>query len=81
MAVKVESQGEFRRTTQRLSLLKLPCIKNSEKLARAVGCGIITQRLPNAKVEYSVAEAVLNKDLSDVWVHVPPGGSNMSTLM
>ncbi len=66
MAVKVESQDEVRRTTQHLSLLKLPCIKNSEKLAREVGCGTITQRLPNAKVEYSVAEAVLNKDPSDV---------------
>lgn len=66
MAVKVESQDEVRRTTQDLSLLKLPCIKNSEKLAREVGCGTITQRLPNAKVDNSVAEAVLNKDPSHV---------------
>ncbi len=37
--------------------------------------------LPNPKVEYSVAEAVLNKDSSDIWVHVPPCGSNMNYLM
>ena len=32
MAIKVESQGEVRRMTQQLSLFKLPCVKDSEKL-------------------------------------------------